>query len=371
MKQFDVVIVGAGIAGASLAAEIAGKASVLILEAEAQPGYHATGRSAAFWEETYGGPYVQPLTSASGDWLRAPPLEFHDASFLSLRGMVLMAGDQELPLLDEFEAEFEDSGVQMRRIGRDRLLAHCDGLKPGWQYGIEQESCADIDVAALHQAYLRASGKSGVELRCNASLVAAERGDGRWRIETTAGTVFADILVDASGAWADEVAARSGVAPIGISPFRRTMVQLRFDHAVPRALPLMMSARGDFYFKADGAGGVWLSPHDEIPSPATDAAPEEIDVAIAIDRFEQAVDWRIAQVTHKWAGLRSFSPDRLPVYGFDARTPAFFWFAGQGGFGIQTAPAAAKIGANLLLGQTADPMVEQIDTERYAPGRFT
>lgn len=371
MNQFDVAIIGAGIAGASLAAEIAGKASVIILEAEAQPGYHATGRSAAFWEETYGGPGVQPLTSSSGDWLRSPPADFQDGSFLSPRGMVLMAGQDELPLLDAFEEEFRGSGVGMQRIDRARLLSHCDGLRPVWQYGIEQESCADIDVAALHQACLRVAKRRGADLRCNAALCSARRQNGRWRIETRDGEFFADILVDAAGAWADEVAGLCGVDAIGISPFRRTMVQLRFDRPVLRSLPLMMSARGDFYFKSDGADGIWLSPHDEIPSQPTDAAPEEIDVAIAIDRFQQAVDWRIVQVTHKWAGLRSFSPDRLPVYGFDTARPGFFWFAGQGGFGIQTAPAAAKIGASLLLGQAADPMVAQIDAERYAPGRFT
>lgn len=371
MNQFDIVIVGAGIAGASLAAELAGRASVLILEAEAQPGYHATGRSAAFWEETYGGPHVQPLTSASGDWLREPPPEFRHGSFLSPRGMVLMAGEEEAPLLEDFEREFEGSGVAMQRIGRDGLLAHCDGLRPRWQYGIEQESCADIDVAALHQACLAAAKKYGAELRSNAALLSAQREAGLWRIETRAGTFAADTLVNASGAWADEVALRCGVAPVGISPFRRTMVQLRFDRPVARTLPLMMSARGDFYFKSDGADGVWLSPHDEIPSPPTDAVPEELDIAIAIDRFEQAVDWRIVRVTHKWAGLRSFAPDRLPLYGFDSGAAGFFWFAGQGGFGIQTAPAAAKIGASLLLGQAADPMVAQIDAERYAPGRFT
>lgn len=371
MNQFDVVIIGAGMAGASLAAEIAGEASVLILEAEAQPGYHATGRSAAFWEETYGGPGVQPLTSSSGAWLRSPPDEYRSEGFLSPRGMVLMARDEDLPLLDEFENEFQHSGIEMHRIDRARLLACCDGLRPFWQYGIEQRSCADIDVSALHQAYLRVAKRGGAELRCNAALISAVRENGRWRIETRAGEFSADVMVDAAGAWADQVAVLSGIAPIGVSPFRRTMVQLRFDHEIPHTLPLMLSAQGDFYFKSDGQGGVWLSPHDEIPSPPTDAAPEEIDVATAIDRFEQAVDWRIVQVSHTWAGLRSFSPDRLPVYGFDDHAPGFFWFAGQGGFGIQTAPAAAKIGASLLLGQAADPMVAQIDAGRYAPGRFT
>ena len=161
----------------------------------------------------------------------------------------------------------------------------------------------------------------------------------------------------------------AGVAPVGIQPLRRTMVQLRTSPAPAQTMPLVMDIAEQFYFKPEH-GSVWLSPHDEIPSLPVDAAPEELDVAIAIDRFEHAVEWRIERVEHKWAGLRSFAPDRLPVYGPDPANPAFFWFAGQGGFGIQTAPAAARLAAQILLGLPADGLTGAIDRDRYLAARF-
>jgi D-arginine dehydrogenase len=176
-------------------------------------------------------------------------------------------------------------------------------------------------------------------------------------------------VVDAAGAWADEVAAMAGVRPIGIMPLRRTIAQLRTDPAPPADLPLVLDINSQFYFKPEH-GKLWLSPEEETPTPPCDAAPEEIDVAIAIDRFEKVVDWRIEAVERKWAGLRSFAPDRLPVYGFDPRQEGFFWFAGQGGFGIQTAPAAARLAAQLLLGHPRDAMTEGLVAALYDPARF-
>lgn len=370
--EFDVAIVGAGMAGASLAAELAADRTVVMLEAEARPGYHATGRSAAFWHETYGGPIVQPLTRASFGWLSTPPAELGvEGSFLSPRGAITLSRKGEEARLESFAESYAANGLHFERLGRSGLDGFCPGLRPEWTSGLHEPDCADIDVAGVHQGYLKMAARKGAVLRCDAGLAAARReGDG-WVLETRGGAFRAGLLVNAAGAWADEVAAMAGVKPIGISPFRRTMVQLRFDRPIPRTLPLTIDLDGQFYFKSDGADGVWLSPHDEIPSPPTDAAPEELDVAIAIDRLEHVVDWQVRQVTHKWAGLRSFAPDRLPVYGFDPGVPGFFWFAGQGGFGIQTAPAAAKIGASILTGKDADPMVAHIEVERYAPARFT
>ncbi|MEO8724411.1 MAG: FAD-binding oxidoreductase, partial [Sphingobium sp.] len=172
------------------------------------------------------------------------------------------------------------------------------------------------------------------------------------------------------GAWADEVARFSGARPIGITPLQRTVVQLRTDQPTDITDPIIVDLALNFYFKAVGQDRLWLSPHDEIPVPPGDAAPEELDVAIAIDRFEHVVDWRIAAVERKWAGLRSFAPDRLPIYGFDVRVPNFFWFAGQGGFGIQTAPAAARLAAALVTGSSPDAAVAHIDGSAYAPARF-
>jgi D-arginine dehydrogenase len=370
MRRSDIVVIGAGMAGASIAAELAGAASVVLLEAEDQPGRHSTGRSAAFWSETYGGPLIQPLTTASGAFLARPPAEFHDRPLLRPRGGISIATAANAPLLESMCEVYAAAGVGFRRLDREELAARIPGLKPQWSLGLLEESCSDIDVAALHTAYLRQARRNGAELVLDARVAAIDRSTQGWVLATRQGSVAADILVNAAGAWADEVAVMAGIAPIGIQPYRRTMVQLRVTPPAPDALPLVLDARGSFYFKPEAGGRLWLSPHDEIPCPASDCSPEELDVAIAIDRLQNAVDWTVDRVEHSWAGLRSFAPDRLPVYGFAAGTKDFFWFAGQGGFGIQTAPAAAKISAALLLGRRPDPMAESLDPAPYSAERF-
>ncbi|MFV0623731.1 NAD(P)/FAD-dependent oxidoreductase [Sphingomonas sp. ac-8] len=359
-----IAIVGAGMAGASLAALLAGEDRVVLLEAEAHPGYHATGRSAAFWSETYGGPGVQPLTSASGPFLHAPPPEFGGASFLSARGELRIAPAGDPAPLDAFAAEFAGSGIAMVREDAARRVP---GLCGGWQ-GLWMPSCADIDVARLHAAYLARARRLGAELRCDAALVEATRADWMWRLRLSDGAILtADVLVDAAGAWADRVARIAGARPVGIQPYRRTMVQVRVDPPAPADLPVVMDAAGGFYFKPEPGGRVWLTPHDETPVDPGDVAAEELDVAVAIDRMQRVVDWRIEAVERRWAGLRSFAPDRLPVYGWDPKVEGLFWCAGQGGFGIQTAPAGAALCA-ALLGRGAMP--EGVDPDLYRPDRF-
>ncbi len=371
MSHYDIAIIGAGIAGASLAAEVAAHASVVILEAEDAPGYHSTGRSAAFWHETYGGPGVHPLSKASLDWLTSPPSETEAETFLSPRGVISIAREIDRDALDSFVGDFDGTGIAFQALDHQAMLAYCPGLRTEWRHGIMEQACADIDVAGVHQAYLRIAKRGGAELLCRAGVDALTYQSGAWQIVTRNGTLTATTIVNAAGAWADTMAALAGTQPLGITPYRRTIAQLRFSEPVPATLPLMFAITGDIYFKGDGAGGVWLSPHDETPSAPCDAAPEELDVAIAIDRLESIVEWQVRGVSHKWAGLRSFAADRLPVYGFDAHVPGFFWFAGQGGFGIQTAPAAAKLAAGVLLGQSPDPMVAHIDPEAYSPSRFS
>lgn len=359
MKQYDVAIVGAGIAGASLAAEIAPHASVLLIEAEDQPGYHATGRSAAFWSESYGGPGVQPLTTASGPALEA-------GGFLAPLGSLHIGRAADAAKVDAFIAAFAGT-VSLERVDPAPFVP---GLRDDWTLGVMEASSAYIDVAALHADYLARARRAGAALVTGAPLRAATRADGQWRLETGAGAFAAGLLVNAAGAWADEVARIAGAVPIGIQPYRRTMVQLRTDPAVPPGVPHVTDISGAFYFKPEAGGRLWLSPHDETPVDPGDVQPEELDVAIAIDRLEQVVDWRVAAVERRWAGLRSFAPDRQPVYGFDPHVPGFFWCAGQGGFGIQTAPAGALLAAALLLERAADPVVAAIDPARYAPDRF-
>ncbi|MET0370263.1 MAG: FAD-dependent oxidoreductase [Sphingobium sp.] len=366
MIHADIVIVGGGIAGASLGASVAGRASVVILEMESQPGYHATGRSVSFWEETYGGPLIQPLTTASGPALRAPDPDFAAAPFLTPRGTLHIGSSGDRAAADALLKAF-DGTVDLRRVDPAALIP---GLRPQWTIGILEPSCMDIDVASLHQAWLRRFRRLGGRVATNAALLEARREGEGWWLETSTGPIRCALLVNAAGAWADEVAQLCGASPIGLTPLRRTVVQLRIP-ALPTAdLPLLMDLAGHFYFKPDGPGRVWLTPHDETPSPPCDAAPEDIAVAEAIERFEQVVDWPIASVERRWAGLRTFAPDRAPVYGFDPAHPGLFWFAGLGGFGIQTSPAAAALCAAMLTGETPPSAIASIDAAPYSPGRF-
>ena len=362
IQDFDVVIVGGGIAGASVGAEIANERRTLIIEAESQCGYHATGRSAAFWLESYGGPQVAKLTAASRAFLDRPPTDFAEHGFLRTRGAIHISRERwaELP-----------QSVESRRLDRTELERRVPGIRPEWRYAVLEPGCADIDVGGLHSAYLRRFRQRGGQIATDCRLRSAVFVSGAWTVTFDNGSTHtAAILVNAAGAWADDVARTCGVRPLGIEPKRRTMVQLRVARSGLRDLPLINDVAGAFYFKGEGDRTLWLSPHDEIPTDPCDAAPEEADVALAIDRFEQVVDWPVERVERRWAGLRTFAPDRLAVYGPDRDVPGFFWCVGQGGFGIQTSPAAAKLAAATLLGEEADEMITDLDPGVFSPLRF-
>jgi D-arginine dehydrogenase len=355
MSEFDVIIVGGGIAGASLGAEVAGRRRTLIIEGEYQCGYHATGRSAAFFLESYGGSVVAQLNAASHEYLAA-------GGFLHQRGALhLSEGDwPQLP-----------PSVTARRVDRDELAQMLPGLKSNWVRALFEPGCADIDVAALHARFLAQFRSAGGTVRTEARLLSASTSADRWIVALEdGGQLSAQFLVNAAGAWADSVAQACGARRLGIEPKRRTMVQLRVGRSGLKDLPLVNDSDGRFYFKGEADRSIWLSPHDEIATDPCDAAPEEIDVATAIDRFEGVVDWPVERVERSWAGLRTFAPDRLPVYGFDTAAPNFFWCAGQGGFGIQTSPAAARLAAALLLDEPAHASVARIDPAPFAPSRF-
>lgn len=358
----DVAVIGAGIAGTSLAAELAPYCRVALIEAEEMPGYHSTGRSAANWHETLGGPLVQPLTKSSGVFLR-------DNGFLRPRLTIEVAEAEGLPLLDELKADFAGTGARLTRIDAAelrRLVPCASAVLVG---GVIEEDCADIDVGALHGHYLGAFKRAGGTLLTDARVERIERLGDLWHVHAGAHVVEAKTVVNAAGAWADVVAAQAGVAPVGIQPMRRTIVQVRVDEDVPEDLPFVIDVAGSYYFRPEGPNRLWLCPHDETPVEPHDVAPEDIDVAMAIDRFETVTDWKVVAVERKWAGLRSFAPDRLPVYGFASDAPGFFWCAGQGGFGIQTAPAAARMCAHLILGAEV-ALPDCVDPQSFTPSRF-
>lgn len=368
---YDVAIIGAGIAGASLAAELAPHLSVILIEAEDQPGYHATGRSAAFWSETYGGPLVQPLSSASGPFLAAPKASFSDRSFLRQRGALTIGRERDETEISAFLSEYATSGVELQRFDAEHLRACVPDALVEWDRAVWEPSTADIDVAGLHAAYLRVAKQNGAALAVRSPVSGIRRVGQGWDISTGAQTVSATRIVNAAGAWADEIATCAGARPLGITPYRRTMVQLEVSADVPADLPLIVDINERFYFKPEGPRRIWLSPHDETPSAACDAAPEEIDVATAIDRFERVMAWPVVRVERTWAGLRSFAPDRLPVFGADPDVCGFYWCAGQGGFGIQTAPSISKLLASLILGQQPDDSLSALDVRAYAPDRVS
>jgi D-arginine dehydrogenase len=359
---YDFAIIGAGIAGAGVAAQIAPHGSVLILEGEGQPGYHSTGRSNAQFHETYGGPKVSPLSTASRAY-------FVDGGYAKDRTIITVGKQDDAPALDAMAAKFVDQ-FPMENVDRARMDVMISGLLPQWQMGLLEKDCFDIDVAGYHSACLSTARKAGAVIETRARAVSIKYEAGVWFIETPKGDFKAATLINAAGGWADEVAKMAGVKPLAIQPFRRTIVQLKLARPVDPDSPFIVDINGGFYFRPSASDQVWLSPHDEHATPACDAAPEELDIAIAIDRFEKVVDWPIARVEHSWAGLRSFAPDRLPVYGFDSDNPAFFWCAGQGGFGIQTAPAASVICAALLLNKPIPQHLNSIDFKAFLPTRF-
>ena len=361
--QCDVLIVGGGIAGASLGARLAGEMSVILIEAEDLCGRHSTGRSAAFWEASLGAGPARRLSFASRPMFEAG-WPGSSTPLLRRRGTVHLTG----PHGDRIEGAEELTGehalVSLNRAELDRMIP---GLREQWTGAWYEQSCADIEVAAFHAACLAAIRRDGGEVRTDAALRSAQRSGGAWEVETAAGPIRAGILVNAAGAWADDVAVRAGVPGIGVQPMRRTVVQLRVGRDGLRDLPLVTDLHTSFYFKGEGTNSVWVSPLDETPVDPCDAAPEEIDVATAIDRFEKAVEWPVEAVERKWAGLRTFAPDRALKLGFAPGEPRFFWCAGQGGMGIQTAPAASLLCATLIGGEPLPAELAGIDPADFQP----
>lgn len=360
MREADVIVVGAGMAGASLAAELDPGTRVIVLEAEDAPGRHTTGRSAALFSEIYGNAVIRALTRASRQGL---------LPFMTPRDCLHIATAEQLERLEAF-ASLPDVAGSSRRVSRDEALALCPMLKAEVLAGALAELNAyDIDVDALHQSYLRAIRAAGGEIVCDARVEAAERAGGLWRVTAGGETFAAPVLVNAAGAWGDVVATTCGVAPVGLEPKQRTIAIVPAPTDCPDS-PFVVDIDEDFYFKAE-AGRVLVSPCDETPSEPCDAAPDELDIAIAIDRVQGVADLPVSRVLASWAGLRTFAPDRTPVLGFDPRAEGFFWCVGQGGYGIQTAPAMGRLGAALVQGRAVPEGLAEVELAALAAGRFS
>lgn len=375
MQEFDFAIVGAGIAGASVAYSLAPKARVVILEREHVAAYHTTGRSAALHSETYGSAEIRAITVASGRFYRKPPQGFSDHALLTPRG-ALIAGraEQELPLRAA-AAEYGGLVPSVRWLEPGEALRLQPLFKPEAIQGgaIFEPEADDMDVASIHGGFLRGARASGALLRLEAEVAQLDRKDGRWTIALRNGdTIIAANIVNAAGAWADALAGLAGVSPVGLVPKRRTA--FTFDSPPDldiTVLPMAIDFDESFYFKPE-VGQFLASPADETPSPPCDAQPEEMDIAIAVDRIETATTLQIRRIKHKWAGLRSFVSDKNLVVGYDKAVPGFFWLAGQGGYGIQTGAAAGRLAASLALGQGLPNDIAELGVTEAAlsPDRF-
>lgn len=348
--SFDVIVVGAGIAGTGVAAELSATHRVVVLERESQPGYHSTGRSAAIFSETYGNAVIRTLSRCSRSFLTAPPADFSAAPLTRPRGFLHIARADQLATLEAFVAA-RDVGPAIQPLSPAQTSLLCPILRDGYVAAAALEvNGADIDVHGLHQAYLRRLRRNGGQVRTDAEVVGIRRSAGLWHVRTAAGDCAAPVLVNATGAWADHLAQVAKVPPIGLVPRRRTALIVPAPALTAvEDWPVVIDADEAFYFKPE-AGMLLLSPADETPTPPCDAQPEDLDVALAIDRIQRATTLEIQIVRRKWAGLRSFVADRSPVIGFDPLASGFFWLAGQGGYGIQTAPAAASLAASLIRG---------------------
>ena len=342
MLTTDILIIGAGIAGASLAYELAPFARVTLLERESQPGYHTTGRSAAMFSPTDGNRVIQALTRASRDFYLARALAAQPV--LTPRGELIVAREDQLAALDAYARTSQVAGLE--RFDRQQVLARLPILRPDIAAALHDPNTMDLDVAAVHQGYLGGFRARGGTLVTDAEVTAIAADTAPWQVETGAGRFEAAVLVDAAGAWADELAVMAGIAPLGLVPRRRTMLVMETGTPIDPAWPAVFDVDEQFFFKPE-SGHLQGSPADQTPMAPCDVQPDELDIATAVDRIERATTLEVRRVRHKWAGLRTFAADRTPVVGADGT--GFFWFAGQGGYGIQTAPAMARAAASLLI----------------------
>ena len=351
-----VIIVGGGIAGAGLGYALAGRARVCLLERESQCGHHATGRSAASFTETYGTPVIRRLAIGSRGFLAAPPDGFAAAPILAARGTVTVARQDQLDGLQAMLDQARALVPSVRALDPATLERAVPILRPGYVAGaVIEPGAMDIDVHALHAGYLAGLRRGGGRVVTDAAVREIAHAGGQWQVRTAAGCFTADIMVDAAGAWADEVAAMAGVAAAGLRPMRRTALTVDLPPGVsPAGWPLVDDVDGQFYFKAD-AGALFVSPADATPAAPGDAQAEEWDVAVAIDRLQAATTLTVTRVRKAWAGLRTFAPDGNPVVGRDTAVDGFVWLAGQGGYGIKTSPALSRIAAAAVLGDPFPP----------------
>lgn len=351
----DFLIVGGGVAGAAAGYFLAETGTVTLLEMEQAPGYHSTGRSAALFSEYFGNRAVRALTAASRSFLAAPPDGFAHAPLLTPRGVLALCPPGGEKLFDEVLAEGQEASAPAVEIDPGEVGRYCPIVRPGWcSRAMLKPAAMDIDVDALHQGFLRGIRARGGQVITSARVRALFRSGGVWRAVTDVGEHAAPIVVDAAGAWADEVAGLAGVRPVGLRPLRRTAFLADLPDGMDAAAwPMVTDVADTFYFKPE-SGRLLVSPADAAPMPPCDARPDDMDVAIGVERVQEATTLRIRSVRHAWAGLRSTVADDTPVVGEAPDAPGFVWLAALGGYGVQTSPAIGRIAAAAARGTPPD-----------------
>lgn len=370
--DFDVIVIGAGIAGATVSAALAADRRVALVEAEEAAGYHSTGRSAAMWMHNYGPPDVRRLTGLSRPFFEHPPTGFADVPLLSSRSVLYLAPPEQLERLDQFLAQ----GVGgLHAISVDEARTLIPALRPDYAAAAAiEEDAFDMDVAALHQGFLRQLRSAGGVLSLRSRAGAIARSAGVWQVQTTAGVFAAPVVVNCAGSWGDEVAVQAGVTPLGLTPKRRTGVVIDPAPWSATAWPMTNDVAHTWYVRPEARTKLMVSPADETDMTPHDVQPDELDVAIAVDRMQHALDIEVRRVEHSWAGLRTFTPDRSLAFGWDPTEPGFFWCVGQGGYGIQTSPAAGRLVADLIAGRTLEWLGDDAPTAFLPvidPARFS
>ena len=365
----DIIVIGGGIAGVSAAAELSSSASVRLIESENQPGFHATGRSAAYFAKAYGNEIVRSITAASEPFYRHPPNGFCDVDLIRPRDCVFVGrGDQRAAL-----SMMADEISSLRWQSPDDVRAGIPIFKEGYLAGgLLDSTGGDLDVDAILQGYLHLFTRSSGVVETNTRVNAIHHHNGLWKVHSEGQVFTATIVVNAAGAWADGIAELAGLSGLNITPKRRTAILINAPGGADISQwPLAVDVNEQFYFKPD-AGQLLISPANEDECAPCDAQADEMDIAIAIDRFMGACDVNVERINHRWAGLRSFAPDKNFVVGFDPRQESFYWLAGQGGYGVQSAPGLAQLVANQITGAELPDHCKKLSsyTSDLAPERL-
>ncbi len=366
---YDFLIIGGGIAGASAAYELAPYGSVLLLEMEDTPGFHATGRSAALFTRNYGNPVVRQVNNASAAFFHTPPEGFSETHLLTPRGLLTVAQGDDTSELDALLA-LSEPGEEVTKLNVDDACAMVPFLQPNRVLQVVFEAnVADIDVASLQSSYLKGAKARGALIETKQAVIAMTRTGGIWNVQTARNSYFTGIIINAAGAWADQIGAIAGARSIGLVPKRRTAIMIKPpSDVICSTLPAVDFAVSGAYLKPEG-GMLMASPGDATPTEPHDAWPDDMDIAELADWIERETTIKITKIEHSWAGLRSFVADESPVVGYDTEVSNFFWLAGQGGFGIMMAPALAILTSEMI--NTGRPGLQSEDfAHALSPGRL-